>query len=114
MASNSITLCFAQEAITPLAAVNKTYFKALHLYEHKNWKAAKEAFQDFLSISDRNLLFLPSMYYLAYCYQRLHDDQKSLALYQKVIAQANGEEVFWSQMAQKRMEEIAGTINTLN
>ncbi len=114
MASNNSPVCFAQEAVSPLAEVNKTYFKALHFYEHKNWRAAKESFQDFLSISDHNLLFIPSMYYLAYCYQQMHEDQKSLTLYQKVVTQASAEDAFWSQMAQKRMEEISPMISTLN
>lgn len=105
--SKNNAVCFAQESIQPLAAVNKLYFRALHFYEQKNWKAAREAFQDHLSVSNHDLLFIPSMYYLAFCYQQLHDVQRSIVLYQKVIAQANTEEVFWSQMAQKRMDELS-------
>lgn len=106
--------CFAQDSVQPLAKINKIYFKAQHYYEQRNWRAAKDAFQDFLSLSDHNSLFIPSMYYLAYCHQQLHDDQKSAALYQKVIAQASTEEIFWSQMAQKRLESFAQGINNPN
>ncbi len=105
---------FAQESITPLVKVNAIYFKAQRFYERKNWRAAKEAYQDFLAISDRNVLFIPAMYYLAYCYQQLHENQKSATLYHKVITQANEDEAFWSQMAQKRLEEVSPTISSLN
>lgn len=112
--SKSSIVCFAQDAVAPLVEVNKTYLKAVNLYEHKKWNAAKEAFHEFLSISDANPLVFPAMYYLAYCYQQLHDDAKSSTLYQKVINEAGSQDVFWSQMAQKRLEELSPKVSSLN
>lgn len=114
MGIQSSTFAFAQESIQPLVKVNKAYAKAIYFYERKNWNAAKESFQDFLALSDQNPLFVPAMYYLAYCYQQLHNIQESTTLYHRVIAQSNAEEVFWSQMAQKRLQEIEPVLSSLN
>lgn len=114
MTTKSNSPVWSGDSVQPLVVVNKAYFKALKLYEKKNWRAARDAFQDFLSITDRNPLYLPAMYYLAYCYQELNDQAKSSTLYHKVIAQANEEEAFWVQMAQKRLEAMSPAVNTLN
>ena len=92
------------------------YNKAVRLYEAKHWSAAKEYFHQYLAEYSETPLYVTCLYYLAYCYQQLKDKEEALLIYHKVIDQAKPEENFWSQMSQKRIQEIArgyGKVNSL-
>ena len=82
------------------------YNKAVRLYEGKRWNAAKEYFHQYLAEYSETPLYITCLYYLAYCYQQLKNTEEAIAIYHKVIDQAKGEELFWSQMSQKRIEEL--------
>lgn len=85
-----------------------TYNKAVRLYEAKKWDAAKDYFHRYLAEYSDTPLYVTCLYYLAYCYQRLGDKNQAVLLYHKVVDQARGGDVFWADMAQKRIEEAQG------
>ena len=89
-----------------------TYNKAVQLYQAKNWDAAKEYFHQYLAEYSDTPLYVTCLYYLAYCYQQLGDKDESVLLYHKVIDRAQGGDVFWGDMAQKRIDEQLGEKKT--
>ena len=88
------------------APATDTYNKAIQLYESKNWDAAKDCFHQYLAEYSDTPLYVTCLYYLAYCYQQLGDTKQAVLLYHKVIDQAQGGDAFWSDMAQKRIDEV--------
>ena len=93
-----------EKSTAPAAEI---YNKAVHLYQTHHWDAAKEYFHQYLAEYSETPLYTTCLYYLAYCYQQLKDTEEAILIYNKVIDHAQGEEAFWGQMAQKRIEEIA-------
>jgi tetratricopeptide (TPR) repeat protein len=85
-----------------------TYNKAVRLYEARHWDAAKEYFHEYLAEYSDTPLYVTCLYYLAYCYQQLGNQEQAVLLYHKVIDQAQGGDAFWADMAQKRIEEMLG------
>ena len=85
-----------------------TYNKAVRLYENKHWDAAKEYFHEYLAEYSDTPLYVTCLYYLAYCYQQLGNNQQANLLYHRVIDRAQGGDSFWGDMAQKRIEEMLG------
>jgi len=86
----------------------ETYNKAVRLYETKNWDAAKDYFHEYLAEYSDTPLYVTCLYYLAYCYQQLGDNNQAILIYHKVMDQAHGGDAFWAEMAQKRIEEALG------
>jgi len=83
-----------------------TYNKAVRFYEDKHWDEAKDFFHQYLAEYSDTPLYVTCLYYLAYCYQQLGDKGQAILLYHKVIDQAQGGDAFWSDMAQKRIDEM--------
>ena len=102
-ASLPIALAGDNDASAPAADV---YNKAVRFYEAKRWDAAKEHFHQYLAEYSETPLYITCLYYLAYCYQQLKDSAEAISIYHKVIDQARGEELFWGQMAERRIEEL--------
>ncbi len=99
-----VPICSADdEASAPAADI---YNKAVRFYASKHWDAAKEYFHQYLAEYSETPLYLTCLYYLAYCYQQLKDPKEAISIYHKVIDLAQGEELFWAQMAQRRIEEL--------
>jgi outer membrane protein assembly factor BamD (BamD/ComL family) len=95
----------AEEKATAPAA--EIYDKAVHLYYARHWNAAKEYFHQYLAEYSETPLYVTCLYYLAYCYQQLNDKEEAILMFNKVIDLAQGEEAFWGQMAEKRIEELS-------
>jgi len=85
-----------------------TYNKAVRFYEEKHWEQAKDCFHQYLAEYSDTPLYVTCLYYLAYCYEQLGDQEQAVLLYHKVIDMAQGGDAFWADMAQKRIYEILG------
>ncbi len=113
-----IALCLCVSASIPLvlagddaasAPAADIYNKAVHFYEIKRWDAAREHFHQYLAEYSETPLYITCLYYLAYCYQQLQDKAEAISIYHKVIDLARDEELFWAQMAERRINELGGT-----
>ena len=100
----SFFLCGAQD--NALAPATDIYNKALRLYENAKWGAAKEYFHQYLAEYSDSPLYVTCLYYLAYCYQQLSNAQEAMSIYHKVIDEAKDGDLFWAEMAEKRIGEL--------
>ncbi len=99
-------LVFCSSAVHAELAPSDVYNKAIRLYEKSKWSAAKEYFHQYLAEYSDSPLYITCLYYLGYCYQQLKNVPEALSIYHKVINEAQGQDEFWGQMAQKRVEEL--------
>ena len=88
------------------AAPMDTYNKAITFFQAGRWNAAREYLHQYLAEYSDTPLYVTCLYDLAYCYQQLKDRPQAVLLYHKVIDQAQGDDAFWADMAQKRLEEM--------
>lgn len=98
-------------AAQPVRAQNEAqaadvYNKALHLYQKGKWGAAKEYLHQYLAEYSDSPLYITCLYYLGYCYQQLNNTQEAMSIYHKILDEAGGQDAFWAEMAEKRIQEL--------
>jgi len=96
-----------QAAAPKYKSASELYKRAQAYYEARNYAKSRDLFQEYIGQFPDSDLYKIALYYLGHSYQELGEYKDALVIYNRIIT-TYGNDDFWGEQAEKRVEQIKG------